>query len=107
MCIQEGSNDNVINIDQVRPIQSKLKRSSTGCKVNENSSSTPNTDSDIKPPIEDTDNNPIDTNEQATSQSPPTLITSDPVKTTSTSTVPSTVSADFEPGSNDNDGSQS
>jgi len=107
VCIQEGSNDNVINIDQVRPIQSTLTRSSTGCKVNENGGSTPNIDSDSKPPIDDPNINPIDTNEQATSQSPPTLITLEPVKTTSTTTVPSTVSADPDTGSNDNDGSQS
>ena len=106
VCIQEGNNNNIVNINQIQPIQSELKRGSTSCHSDQNSSSKPNSNSGSKPSEQDPNNNPVDhqtISERPSSSTTSELTTSEPVK----STQPTTLSNEPETGSNDNDGSQS
>ena len=93
-----------MNINQIQPIRSELKRGSTSCQSDQNSSSKPNSNPGSKPSENGPNNNPIDPDDhQATSELPSSPTTSEPER----STQPTTLSDNPEIGSNDNDGSQS
>merc|ERR1712179_508878 len=102
VCIQEGNNKNVININQIQPVESQLKRDSTSCSRNTNTDSVSNTKPDIPTSNEPSNNESTD---EATTQTPSVSSSKPSISTLKTSTPDgndiTTLNTDYESGSGD------
>ena len=112
VCIQEGNKNNVVNINQIQPIQSEIKRSSSSCQANGNTGFTTSSETpDLQPSTDDTNSNPIKPNVEVTTPNTPLptsqTTASEPEVSTLEITESSNISTESEPGSSDSDDSHS